>query len=133
MAFEGDLILSVFSYLFLLWFIFIVARQIFLCARNRKNDAKKLLYAALAFSFLAALGLTIYTVVYLQNDSAVVNILISFAGNFVLWSIPTIIAALTYAIYFLRKQKEPPKEETKSKAEALKEEKKNERMNHKIY
>ncbi|MDR0768198.1 MAG: hypothetical protein LBE57_07245 [Methanosarcinales archaeon] len=121
---DENLILTIFSYLFIIWFVFAVVGQIFLSARGRRKTAKNLLYAGLIFSLTAALFLTFY-MGYIHNALSLRFIFATFAGNFILWIAPVVIAFLIYFVYFRMKRyefKEVTKEERRAdkKAEKLK-------------
>ncbi|MBZ3934912.1 hypothetical protein [Methanimicrococcus blatticola] len=113
-----DPILTAFSYLFLIWFIFLVVAEIFYSARKKPEKAKTVLYAGFILSLLAAAGLTIYTAYFVQNIHEIGYLLVSFIGNFILWISPVIIAALIYLVYSWKNNQKPKEPENqKSKDE----------------
>lgn len=112
----ADPILTAFSYLFLIWFVLLIVAEIFYCARKKMDKAKKVLYAGLILSVFAAIALTGYTASFVQNIHGIGYMIASFAGNFILWVSPVIIAALIYWIYTWKnnqKPKEEPENETR--------------------
>lgn len=124
-----NIILSLFSYLFIIWFIFVVVLQIYYSVRGRKEKAKKLLYGSFGFSILASLFLTTYTAVSVQNNFLITYMAVSFIGNFILWVAPVVIAFIVYFIYFRIKRyefKEVTKEDLKEERMANKLKKHNE-------
>ncbi len=111
-----DPILTAFSYLFLAWFILLIVAEIFYCARKRMDNAKKVLYAGLILSALAAAALTFYTASFVQNTHGIGYLLASFVGNFILWVSPVIIAGLIYWVYSWKNNQKPktePENETR--------------------
>ncbi|MDV0445569.1 hypothetical protein MmiAt1_11530 [Methanimicrococcus sp. At1] len=124
-----DPVLTVLSYFFLIWFIVSIVSSIYYGARNNQKKAKIVLCISFVLAAAVSLFLSAYTAFGTENGFQVGFVLVSFLSNFVLWNVPTIIVALIYVIYFMRKKKDPPEPSEPKKEKQVQEDK----LSRKIY